>query len=900
MARTEGRSLHRQLVQDHTSAPPPPAGDHAVNGGPPAVPALDTVPLATVATALDTDLSRGLTREAAAARLAAAGPNDPAPVARPSWPRILLHQFSGRLLLLLIAATTASLLLREWLNAGAIGVTVLVSAGFGFLNEFRSERAIAALHQLTARRAEVVRDGLHDDLPATAIVPGDLIVVDDGDIIPADARLVTVRGLLVNESVLTGEPVAVAKRVTTGAGDAPASAGMLYAGATVAGGSGVAVVIATGAATTLGGIFAAVQRTERRATPLERYLEQLGNRLVLLFLGICAALVGLGLLQGRDPSLVVQMAVSLAIGAVPEGLPAVATTTLAVAVRRLAARGVLVRRLDAVETLGSTTMIVTDKTGTLTENRMTVRAIILPDGAELRLCVDTAGVRLDTRIESPDGSAPAAAAVEAVHAVLRAAALCNDAVAEHDAEHGWHTHGDPLEGAIALAAAGVGLDGDTLGARYPRVSTEPFDSTTRVMRTTHRIDGGGVLLAVKGAYEQVAALAGHPTPALAAAVQASGARGDRVLTVAEADDEQPPRLLGAVVLADPLRLDAAASVAACRAAGVGLLLVTGDHLATARTIAREAGILAGDADRVVPAAELDLSRLEGVVAVARATYSQKEAIVAALQARGEVVAMTGDGVNDAAALRAADVGVAVGPGATDVAIEAADITLTDGRLYALVEGIREGRAITRSLQHAIIYLLTASVSMIALMTLSMALQGPLPLEPVQILWLNLVVHIFPALALSISEEPDETSARPTRMLLPAGAWLEIGWRAAAVALASFAAMAIVPGGGAGLADQQTVAYVTLAVSLIGQAFLVGVRSARGQSARLRRWPLWVAAAVSVALLLLSLYLPPLSATMRLEPLGARDWLLLGGIAAGGGWIAGQAGAALLHRWRTAE
>jgi P-type Ca2+ transporter type 2C len=323
---------------------------------------------------LSTDFRHGLPAHEAASRLGLIGPNDPAPVGRPSWPRVLARQFINKLIVLLMLATAATLLLGEFLNAVAIAITVLVSAVFGFINEYRSERAIAALRRLTARQAEVVRDGLHEDVPASALVPGDLLVLSEGDVVAADARLIDGRGLRVNEAMLTGEPEAVAKSVDAILdGESVAAPTMVYAGTTVAAGSGVAVVAATGRRTKLGSIAAAVEGAGRRVTPLEARLDQLGNRLVLLFLALCALVVAIGLVRGLDATLVIMMAVSLAIGAVPEGLPAVATTTLALAFRRLAARGVLVRRLDAVETLGSTSVIVTDKTGTLTEGRMVVR-----------------------------------------------------------------------------------------------------------------------------------------------------------------------------------------------------------------------------------------------------------------------------------------------------------------------------------------------------------------------------------------------------------------------------------------------------------------------------------------------------------------------------------------------
>jgi Ca2+-transporting ATPase len=860
---------------------------------------LTGVPPRQAAVRLGADAEHGLTQAEASARLARAGRNEPVQPSRPRWPRILLRQFAGKLLLLLIVATGVSLLLGEWLNAGAIGVTVLISALFGFLNEYRSERAIAALHDLTARRAEVVRDGQREEILAAELVPGDLIVLDDGDIISADARVVTAHGLLVNESVLTGEPEAVAKAALVGDEAAATPATALFAGTTVVAGSGAALVVATGARTRLGSIAAAMQRTGRQMTPLERRLAGLGDRLIYAFLIACALLVVLGLIQGRPPTLVVQIAVALAIGAVPEGLPAVATTTLAIAVRRLARRGVLVRQLDAVEALGSTTVIVTDKTGTLTENRMTLRRVILADGRGFTISDgDGSPGRLHAEILTESNGPPAPEDAVAVQHVLRIAALCNDAVVEWDEEHGWHVHGDPTEGAIAMAAAGLGLDGQTLHETYPRLATEPFTTATRMMRTTHGTPNGGSLTAVKGAYERVAALDTSRHPLLEQAAHTLGDDGFRVLAVAAGRNGGAVRVLGAVVLEDPLRRDAAAAVAACRAAGVRLILATGDQLATARTIGRQTGLL--DGGRAVLASDLeDLTRLDGVAVVARASHGQKEALVKALQSRGEIVAMTGDGVNDATAMIAADVGVAVGPGATDVAVEAADIVLTDGRLMSLVGGIREGRQIAFSLREAIMYLLTASLSMIAFFALSMALSRPPALSPIQILWLNIVVHIFPALALAITSEPSPAAGRPTAALLPNDTWFEVVWRALSVALTGVAALLLDERFGSGTGNPQTIAFMTMAAALVGQVFLVGVRSPRQQPARLLRAALWGAVVVSAIVTLLSIYLPGLQDAIDLQPPSVRDWLIVLGCVFVG-WNVNQAGAALIGRWTGRE
>lgn len=852
-------------------------------------------PVYDVARELQTSADAGLAGAEAMERLALAGPNEPAPIAEASWPATLLRQFTSKIVLLLIAATAISAILGEWLNAGAIAITVVISGGFGFLNEYRSEQAIAALRRLAARRAEVIRDGLHEDVLATDIVPGDLVVVSDGDVVPADTRVVDARGLLVNESILSGEPVAVGKMAQTtdthDAPDAPTVATALYTGTTVAAGSGIAIVVATGPNTVLGSMFTSLQRTGRRATVLERRLDGLGNRMVVLFLVLCSLLIALGLAQGREFRAIVNVAISLAVGAIPEGLPAVATASLALAVRRLARGNVLVRRLDAVESLGSTTLIVTDKTGTLTENRMEVRRVLLADGREFSVHVDTTDSHVRTRVATMDGSEISAGNSADVRRLLLVALLCNDAIVEYDDERRWHIHGDPSEGAISLAA--LGLDGVAEAARqYPRVSTDAFTSSTRMMRTKHQMSGGETLTAMKGAFEAIVALDDDAEPALATALHRLGEDGYRVLGVAESSDDARPHVLGAVALEDPLRSDAAASVAACRQAGIRLILATGDQVSTANNIARAAGILSGG-DTTVLGSEMDTSQLARVSVVARATHGQKEAIIKALQQSGEIVAMTGDGVNDAAALRAADVGVAVGPAATDVAVEAADIVLADGRLASLVEGISEGRDIIRSLRNAIVYLLTASFGTIFVIALTMLVNRPLPLSPLQILWLNLVVHVFPALALAASREANVESG-PTRALLTNDQWMEIAVRAVTVGLAGLLSQLASDRMDGGAAHAQTLVFLAFALGLVGQALFVGVDSWERQRARLRNRGLWIAATASVAFLLAALYLPGLNGALALKHPDASAWTTSVACAIAA-WLSAQLGLAFLRR-----
>ena len=422
------------------------------------------LPPVALAEALGSNAQEGLSNREAVRRLQIFGLNAPFAAPEPAWPAILRRQFLSKLIVLLLVATAISLALGEWLNAAAIGITIVASVAFGFFNEFRSERAVAALKNLMTPTAEVVREGLREEIPSTKVVPGDVLSLSEGNLVAADVRVVESRGLLVDESILTGEPAGVQKVAAplSSIGE-DSSETVVFAGTTVASGSALALVISTGGRTELGRISSAVLTSERGPTPLEKRIDRLGNNLVVAFLALCAVVVMIGLAQGRETIQVLEIAVALAIGAVPEGLPAVATTTLALAVRRLAKHRVIVRRLDAVESLGSTTTIVTDKTGTLTENRMMLRSVLLPDGREVGVAHSTSARGPELSLISEGNVADSGLKV-LIERPLLVAALCSDAVVEGDSSHGWHAHGDPTESAIAMAAAGLGYTTERLAA----------------------------------------------------------------------------------------------------------------------------------------------------------------------------------------------------------------------------------------------------------------------------------------------------------------------------------------------------------------------------------------------------------------------------------------------------
>ncbi|HEV8166358.1 MAG TPA: cation-translocating P-type ATPase [Actinomycetota bacterium] len=685
----------------------------------------------------------GLTSDRASALLAEHGPNEiQRQRARSPW-ALLAAQFASPLIWLLLAASAVSAVLREVADAIAIGTILVLNALVGFFQEYRAERAILALRSMTAPRARVLRDGHPVVVAAAQVVPGDVLVLEAGDVVAADARVVEAHALSTSEAPLTGESLPVEKNPAPAPADAPLAErhDSVFMGTAVATGTGRAAVTATGMKTELGRIADLLASAQEGPTPLQQRLARVSRTLLFLCMAIVAVVAAIGVFRGESPLLVFMSAVSLAVAAVPEGLPAVVTIALAVGVQRMAARNVLVRRLPAVETLGCATMICTDKTGTLTTGQMAVREIWGPDH----------------------------------RAVLAAAAACCDAELAADGRTGT---GDPTEVALLLAAADRGIDRDQIERANPRLAVNPFDADRKRM-SIRRADG---LLYVKGAMESVLAQAGAGQEGVAAATQEMAARGLRVLAVAVGDGaaEEGLRVLGVVGLADPPRSEAVDAVAAARRAGIRTVMITGDHPITARAIAREMGILcAGDeGDEVVHA---------------RATPEDKLSIVRAWKGKGAVVAMTGDGVNDAPALREAHIGIAMGKTGTEVTRESSDMVLADDNFASIVAAVREGRGIFDNIRKSLVYLLTGNAGELAVMLLASLAGLPLPLLPVQLLWINLVTDGLPALAL-VMDPPapdvlDRPPRRPDEAMLGRAEWTRVvafGLLEAAIALSVFA------------------------------------------------------------------------------------------------------------------
>ena len=672
---------------------------------------------------------KGLSAREAAERLDRFGPNQVERERSASPLALLAGQFKSPVIGLLGGACIVAALLGELVDAIAIGTIVVVNALVGFFQEFRAERAVLALRAMTAPRARVLRDGRTVVIPAAEVVPDDVLILDAGDVVAADARLVEANALLLNEAALTGESAPVEKSSRPVSVDAPLAErhDSVFMGTAVANGSGQALVVATGMRTELGRVAHLLTTAQVDDTPLKKRLAHVSRVLLYLCLGIVAAVAALGLLRGLPTIEVFLSAVALAVAAVPEGLPAVVTIALAIGVQRMVSRHVLVRRLPAVETLGCATVICTDKTGTLTTGVMKVRELWSKNHEEL----------------------------------IRAACACCDA--ELDLEERSGT-GDPTEVALLLAGVEYAIRRAQIEQEQARLATNPFDSERKRM-SVRRADG---TLYVKGALETTLPLCALGTDGAQRANEQMAARGLRVLAVAvgQGEREEHLRLLGLVGIADPPRTEAIDAVAAARAAGIRTVMITGDHPTTARAIARELGIVA-------------VGENPEELVHARATPEDKLTIVRRWKSRGDVVAMTGDGVNDAPALREAHIGVAMGKTGTEVSREASDMILTDDNFASIVAAVREGRGIFDNIRKTLVYLLAGNTSELAVM-LGAALFGlPLPLLPLHLLWINLVTDGLPALALVTDPADPDAMTKPPRKtdepMLAHAQWTLIGF-----------------------------------------------------------------------------------------------------------------------------
>lgn len=840
---------------------------------------------------LETSATTGLTSSEAARRLIEFGANEISADAERSWVPVLVAQFTGPLTLILLVAAVISAGLGEVIDAVAITVILVVNAALGFVQEWRAGQAIDALTSMMVVRARVIRDGRSMSIDSIDLVPGDLVEVSAGDRVPAEIRVTEAVGLMIDESALTGEPQGVRKSSPPVAGDAMLSerACLLHAGTDAKAGHGRGIVVATGASTEFGAVVDLAAGADDGEIPLQRSLGALGRSLGVVAIAIAALTVGAGIVAGRPVGEMLVTGISLAVAIVPEGLPAVVTVTLALGIQSMARRNALLRHLEAAETLGAASVICTDKTGTLTENRMTVRRVWTADGGSVE--------RENVDVESP-----------AIRQLLRTAQICNRAIAG-DADTGGDGLGDPTEVALLMLARDI-------GAEVPNdsvVDEIPFDSDSKVMTVTSQLrdQGDGETEAhVKGAPEVVIGRSSHvlrtdgssPIDAdthrsIADALAAMTAVGLRTLALAQrslpggevGEAAADLTLLGIVGMHDPPRAEVAEAVATAHDAGITIVVMTGDAPGTGLAIAREVGLPATDT-RIGP--DLDaasdhelVSWLDGSNVLARVTPAHKMRVVRALQTEGAVVAMTGDGVNDAPALEQASIGIAMGRRGTDVARQASDVVLADDNFASIVAAIDEGRRQYANIRKFIRYLLSSNLGEVIAITGSVLLGWPLILLPAQILWMNLLTDGVTALALGVERsEPDAMTRPPRDPAEPIVDRLGMAWIAGMgliIGVVSLIVFRVSLGDGTGddLVRAQTLAFTVMV--LLEKMNVFNFRSERQPLRSLglfsNRW-LIVAWSGAVIAQIAAVHLPGLSDALGTTGLTLRDWLLLALIA----------------------
>ncbi|HEX2728465.1 MAG TPA: cation-transporting P-type ATPase [Rubrobacteraceae bacterium] len=840
-------------------------------------------------------VDRGLDPDEVRRRFEIYGPNELREHERESAWSILFRQFKGLVVALLAVAAVVSFAFGEVVEGAAILVVVLLNTAIAFLTAIRAVRSMEALRALGQTTTRARRDGVLAELPAEELVPGDVVLLEGGDVATADVRLVSASRLQADESALTGESLPVSKNLEPVAEDAPLAErkGMVFKGTSVTRGSAEAVVVETGMRTQLGNISSLVGGVEED-TPLEKKLDDLGRKLVWVVLAVAVVVAGGGILSGRAPLLMVQTAVALSVAAIPEGLPIVATIALARGMLRMARRNALVSRLAAVETLGSTDVICTDKTGTLTENRMAATRFAL-EGRDAN--------RDDLQLGVSGGP---------LRELLEIGALCTNASLGKD---GSDRVGDPLEIALLVAASEAGVDREKLLATVPRVGEESFDSDAKMMATYHSVPGNGRLVAVKGAPERVLeacdlvrTITGGDERLDKTRRAAWGRRNERladgglrVLAVAakveQGNNESPYErltLLGLVGLADPPRDDTREAISRSRRAGIKIIMVTGDQPVTAQNIARAVGLADEEHTEVVHGADIsepeDLTqeerqRLLRARIFARVTPKQKLDLISLYQQNGSVVAMTGDGVNDAPALNKADIGIAMGLRGTQVAREAADIVLRDDAFSTITFAIEQGRIIFGNIRKFVTYLLSCNVSEILIIALASFAGAPLPLLPLQILFLNLVTDVFPALALGVGEGTSAVMDHPPRdksePILARRHWHAIFGYSAAITISVLAALTLaltwldLPERGA-----VTVSFLTLAFAQLMHVFNMRDGSAGFLHNDVSRNPyVWLALLLCTALLVGAVHLPIFSTVLRLDTPGLLGWTIILTLAA---------------------
>jgi Ca2+-transporting ATPase len=848
--------------------------------------------------------SAGLSPQEATARLAQFGPNRIQEASPPSSLVILLHQFQSPLVVILFLAGAVTVVTGDYVDTGVIAAVLFLNAAIGFFQERAAERSVRSLARLVAPRARVVRMGHEREIDGRDVVPGDVILLESGGRVPADVRLAATTALLVDESLLTGESVPVAKRTAPVPEEtAPADrTDMAFAGTVVVSGRGWGYAVATGAATSLGAIATRMREVEADEPPLQRRLASFARIIGIIVVVAAVIAFAVGIARGQSPTEMFKVAVALAVAAVPEGLPVAVTVALAVGVRRMARRNAVVRQLSAVEALGSATVIGSDKTGTLTENRMTVQHI-WSGGRFYRV---TDGSPWYGVAPGP-GLDPAAlpAAERPLYLTLLTGVLTNEASLA-ETEQGLQIQGDPTEAALLIAAERLGIEPEETRDACPISAEIPFEPA-RQYSASVRERGGEHRIFVKGAPERILAmcetmLGEHgvvplDSEQIRAATRDLGDQGLRVLAMAYRPLPQPPRrpddfdlgapqgltFLGLQGLVDPPRAGVREAIASCHAAGVRTAMITGDHAATAQAIAHQLAIT-DDGAAVLTGSQLsDLDddhlreAVRSTAIYARVTPEQKLRVVRALQEGGEIVAVTGDGVNDAPALKAADIGVAMGRGGTDVAREAADIVLTDDNFVSITAAVEEGRITFDNVRKLVYFLLSTNAAEVIVILAALALGWPLPLLATQILWLNLVTDTLQGTPLAFEPGEPDVLRRPPRPLregiVSRLIWERIGLSALVLGTGTLALFQWELSHGASLPEAQTVALTAL---VLFQAFQAG--NARSEWRSLFQMSpvsnrlLFLGTAAAVLVHAAALYFPPTQFVLQVEPIGLDAWL----------------------------
>lgn len=854
------------------------------------------------------DPDRGLNASMVEKRRKRYGRNRLEQAKRRSMWTIAIEQFKSPIVGLLAIAAILAFAFQDWIEGIAVIIAILLNAAIGFFTEIKAVRSMEALQELSQTRAKVRREGKVQEIASEDLVPGDIAIFESGDLVPADLRVLEASKLQADESALTGESLPVSKTTDPLEGDLPLAerTNMLFKGTAITRGSGEGVVVATGMDTELGHISAMTAQAQEEVTPLEKRLDKLGRNLIWVTLIIVVLVAIAGIIGGKDLFLMVETAIALAVAAVPEGLPIVATVALARGMWRMAKRNALINRLSAVETLGATNAICTDKTGTLTENRMTVSQIVLASD-----CIEVGGEGLDRQGEfKRDGAAIDPAEDEMLRSILEVGVLCTNAsLPESESDN---AIGDPMEVALLIAGTKAGMERDDLLQDLPETREVAFDAETKMMATVHKTNEG-YRFAVKGAQESVFPVCTHQLTPEGRQEMSSEDRdrwqercdrmaeeGLRVLAFAEktVSDERAEAyknltLLGVFGLLDPPRQEAKEALKACHNAGIRVIMVTGDQPVTARNVGlavglvgeREATAERGEALKSLEAlSKQERLNLQQIPIFARVSPEQKLNLIAIHQKGGDVVAMTGDGVNDAPALKKADIGIAMGKRGTQVAKEAADMVLQDDAFSTIVAAIAQGRAIFDNIRKFTLYLLSGNMGEIIAVAAASLVNAPLPLLPLQILFLNAVNDVFPALALGVGEGNPEQMQRPPRdksePILARRHWIAIALYGLLIALPVLGVFAFAL---RRLEMEQnqavTVSFLTLAFGRLWHVFNMRDRDSHLLHNEVLGNPyIWLALLICTGLLLSAVYLPGLSDVLQTADPGLTGWGLILGVS----------------------